>query len=76
MDELNTGHDHEQSKKLVVYWHNQWAKEKSLKEFVIEYTNPKDTSFRQMMDTFKTLSDDKKQKLINLAKALDEVSAS
>lgn len=74
MDELNTGQDWEQSKRLVVHWHNQWAKEKSLKEFVIAYTDPKDTSFRQMMDTFSTLSDDKKQKMTALCKALSDVS--
>lgn len=28
MNELNTGADWEQSKRLVIHWHNLWAKEK------------------------------------------------
>lgn len=76
MDELNIGADWEQSKRLVVHWHKMWSKEKLLKDFIVAYTNPADTSFRQMMDTFLTLSDEKKSKVIDLCKALADVSAS
>lgn len=39
-------------------------------KFIEQYLNPADTSFRQMIDTFKSLSEDKKEKLINLTKSL------
>lgn len=40
------------------------------RDFVIQYLNPSDTSFKTMMDTFKKLPSDKKNKLINLAGSL------
>jgi hypothetical protein len=43
-------------------------------EFTREYLNPKDTSFRDMMDTFRTLPDDKKDKLIALSKSLADLA--
>ncbi len=39
-------------------------------EFTKKYLNPEDTSFREMMNTFKELPEDKKMKLINLASSL------
>lgn len=76
MNELNTGADWEQSKRLVVHWHNRWAKEKAQKEFVIAYLNPADTSFRQMIDNFNSLSDEKKKKIMKLAESLADISQS
>lgn len=39
-------------------------------EFTKQYLNPADTSFRGMIDTFNQLSDEQKEKITNLAKAL------
>ena len=74
MEELNLGADWEKSKKLVVYWHNRWAKAEAEKMFVIEYLNPADTSFRHMVENFRCLSNDDKRKIINLAKSMAELS--
>jgi hypothetical protein len=38
-------------------------------DFLHAYYNPKDTSFKQMIETFITLSESEKEKLIDLAKA-------
>lgn len=73
-DSLNTGADWEQSKRLVIHWHNMWAKEKTKCEFVIEYLNPADTSFRKMIDTFRNLPKDQQDKLIDLTKSLAALS--
>ena len=39
-------------------------------EFTKKYLDPADTSFRQMIDSFAELSEDDKEKLINLAESL------
>ena len=39
-------------------------------EFLKMYFNPKDTSFKNMIETFSELSDEQKQALINLTEAL------
>lgn len=39
-------------------------------DFIHAYYNPKDTSFKQMVESFVTLSESDKEKLIDLAKAL------
>ena len=39
-------------------------------EFVKQYLNPADTSFRQMIDTFKCLPKEKQEKLIDLSRSL------
>ncbi len=43
-------------------------------EFTKKYLNPEDTSFREMMNTFKELPNDKKDKLIDLARSLAELA--
>ena len=43
-------------------------------EFTREYLNPEDTSFRQMCDTFATFTPIQKNRLIDLASALKNVS--
>lgn len=45
-------------------------------EFVKQYLNPKDTSFRQMIDAFKVLPEDKQDKLIALSKSLADLQES
>lgn len=40
------------------------------KAFIIAYTKPADTSFRDMMDTFSKLPEDKRNKLIDLTRSL------
>lgn len=40
------------------------------KAFIIEYLNPKDLSFRYMIDNFMKLDEDQKSKLINLSESL------
>jgi hypothetical protein len=39
-------------------------------EFTKQYFNPEDTSFKNMMDGFRELSDDQKNKLIDLSRSL------
>lgn len=46
------------------------AQLESERDFAIEYLNPADTSFRQMIDTFRTLSKDQQDKLIDLSRSL------
>ena len=43
-------------------------------EFTRQYLNPEDTSFRQMCDTFATFTPMQKNRLIDLASALKNVS--
>ena len=74
MTELNTGSTLEESQRLVVMWHNKWAQERLEKQFIIEYLNPADTSFRQMMNDFAALPKSSKQKLIDLSKSLAELA--
>jgi len=73
MNELNLGADWEQSKRLVIHWHDMWAKEKLKADFIIAYLNPADTSFRQMMDNFNELNDDDKKKILNLTQSLANI---
>lgn len=68
--ELNVGADWEQSKRLVIHWHNRWAKSELEKQFILEYLNPADTSFRQLVHNFMGLTKEQKQKLIDLAEVL------
>lgn len=72
-DGLNIGSNWEQTKELLIYWHNEWAKEKIIKEFVLAYTNPKDTSFKEMIDSFRKLSKGRQEKIIALCGALKDV---
>ena len=48
---------------------------KSELAFVQAYLNPKDTSFRQMIDSFKLLPKDKQDKLIDLSRALAAINS-
>lgn len=48
-------------------------KYKSERDFIKEYLNPADLSFRYMIDAFKVLPVEKQDKLIALAKSLSEL---
>lgn len=61
IDELNQ--DLEAAKSEISALREQLA-------FTKEYLNPKDTSFRQMVDNFMTLSNEDKDKIIDLSRAM------
>jgi hypothetical protein len=46
------------------------------RDFILEYLNPSDTSFRNMMDDFRQLSKDQKNKLIGLSRSLAAIAES
>lgn len=74
MTQLNVGSNLEESQKLVIHWHKMWALEKSKCEFVVEYLNPSDTSFRKMIDNFRSLSKVQQDAFIELTKSLSVFS--
>jgi len=64
-NQLNTGADWEQSKRLVVHWHKMWAKERAKVEI---YEAPPHT--KEICSRYALLSEDSRQKIDNLMQAL------
>ena len=70
MSELNLGANWGQSKELVKFWHNKWAKAELENKFIMAYYNPADTSFKEMVHNFASLSDSDKKEFIALAESM------